>query len=72
MSTALEYPERFAGLHFFNPVNRMPLVEIVTHSNVAPETIEALYSWCLKANKNSCDSWRWSRFFSKQNTYALF
>ncbi|MBT7609783.1 MAG: hypothetical protein HN576_08500 [Bacteriovoracaceae bacterium] len=51
MSTALEYPERFAGLHFFNPVNRMPLVEIVTHSKVAPETIEALYSWCLKAKK---------------------
>jgi 3-hydroxyacyl-CoA dehydrogenase / enoyl-CoA hydratase / 3-hydroxybutyryl-CoA epimerase len=51
MATALEYPERFAGLHFFNPVNRMPLVEIVTHDKVSPETIEALYAWCLKANK---------------------
>jgi 3-hydroxyacyl-CoA dehydrogenase / enoyl-CoA hydratase / 3-hydroxybutyryl-CoA epimerase len=51
MSTALEKPSRFAGLHFFNPVHRMPLVEIITHSKIAPETIEALYNWCLKVKK---------------------
>jgi 3-hydroxyacyl-CoA dehydrogenase/enoyl-CoA hydratase/3-hydroxybutyryl-CoA epimerase len=51
MSTALEKPERFAGLHFFNPVHQMPLVEIITHDNVAPETLEALYKWVLKVKK---------------------
>ena len=51
MSTALERPERFAGLHFFNPVHRMPLVEIITHSKISNETIEALYNWCLKVKK---------------------
>lgn len=51
MSQALKRPERFAGLHFFNPVHRMPLVEIITHSKVAPETVEALYKWCLKVKK---------------------
>jgi 3-hydroxyacyl-CoA dehydrogenase/enoyl-CoA hydratase/3-hydroxybutyryl-CoA epimerase len=51
MSTALEKPERFAGLHFFNPVHRMPLVEIITHDKVAPETLEALYNWVLKTKK---------------------
>ncbi len=51
MSQALKRPERFAGLHFFNPVHRMPLVEIITHSKVAPETIEVLYKWCLKVKK---------------------
>ncbi len=51
MSKALEKPERFAGLHFFNPVHRMPLVEIITHSKVAPETVEALYNWVLKTKK---------------------
>ncbi len=51
MAKALERPERFAGLHFFNPVHMMPLVEIITHSKVAPETVEALYNWVLKVKK---------------------
>lgn len=51
MSQALKRPERFAGLHFFNPVHRMPLVEIITHSKVSPETLEVLYKWCLKVKK---------------------
>ncbi len=51
MSEALKKPERFAGLHFFNPVHRMPLVEIITHSKITPETIEALYHWVLKVKK---------------------
>lgn len=51
MASALEKPERFAGLHFFNPVHRMPLVEIITHDKVAPETLESLYKWCLKVKK---------------------
>lgn len=51
MSTALENPGRFAGLHFFNPVHLMPLVEIIVHDKIAPETIEALHKWVLKAKK---------------------
>lgn len=51
MSTALEHPERFAGLHFFNPVHLMPLVEIIIHDKIAPETIEALHKWVLRVKK---------------------
>ena len=51
MASGLKHPERFAGLHFFNPVNRMPLVEIVTHEHVSLETLEALYNWCLSSGK---------------------
>ncbi|HEX2166457.1 MAG TPA: 3-hydroxyacyl-CoA dehydrogenase NAD-binding domain-containing protein, partial [Longimicrobiales bacterium] len=29
MQGSLERPERFAGMHFFNPVHRMPLVEVI-------------------------------------------
>ena len=36
IGTALKQPERLVGIHFFNPVSRMPLVEIVT----APSTSE--------------------------------
>ncbi len=33
---------RFAGLHFFNPVSQMPLVEVVSHDQVTPETLDRL------------------------------
>jgi 3-hydroxyacyl-CoA dehydrogenase/enoyl-CoA hydratase/3-hydroxybutyryl-CoA epimerase len=51
MSEALEFPERFAGLHFFNPVNKMPLVEIITHEKVNPEVINRLYNLTLACKK---------------------
>ncbi len=51
MASVLRKPERFAGLHFFNPVHRMPLVEIVSHDKASPETLNALYQWVLKTKK---------------------
>lgn len=37
----LQSPERLVGIHFFNPVSRMQLVELVTHDKVAPEVVAA-------------------------------
>ncbi|HEY7472379.1 MAG TPA: 3-hydroxyacyl-CoA dehydrogenase family protein [Gemmatimonadota bacterium] len=37
-------PERVAGLHFFNPVHAMKLVEIVAPDGVSPETVGTLRS----------------------------
>ncbi|BCR04278.1 fatty-acid oxidation protein subunit alpha [Desulfuromonas versatilis] len=37
---ALEDPGRLVGLHFFNPVARMQLVEVVHHDAVRPEALE--------------------------------
>jgi 3-hydroxyacyl-CoA dehydrogenase/enoyl-CoA hydratase/3-hydroxybutyryl-CoA epimerase len=51
MASVLAKPERFAGLHFRNPVNRVPLVEIVTHDQIAPETVSALYEWAVSVKK---------------------
>ena len=51
MAKALENSDRFAGLHFFNPVDKMPLVEIIRHDNVSEETIQSLYKWVLKTKK---------------------
>ncbi|MGI8819439.1 MAG: 3-hydroxyacyl-CoA dehydrogenase NAD-binding domain-containing protein [Chthoniobacterales bacterium] len=34
------YPKRVIGLHFFNPVSRMKLVEVVVGKETAPETVE--------------------------------
>jgi 3-hydroxyacyl-CoA dehydrogenase/enoyl-CoA hydratase/3-hydroxybutyryl-CoA epimerase len=35
----LKRPERLIGIHFFNPVSRMQLVEIVSHDKVADEVL---------------------------------
>ena len=42
MGAALKNPARFAGMHFFNPVHRMKLVEIVRALDTAPETLAVL------------------------------
>lgn len=38
LASAVSHPERFIGMHFFSPVERMPLVELITHPGTAPET----------------------------------
>jgi 3-hydroxyacyl-CoA dehydrogenase / enoyl-CoA hydratase / 3-hydroxybutyryl-CoA epimerase len=37
----LQRPERLVGVHFFNPVSRMQLVEVVSHDKVAAEVLAA-------------------------------
>ena len=44
-------PAQFAGLHYFNPVALMPLVEIIHHAAMAPETQERLAAFCKKLDK---------------------
>ena len=39
MASALQRPENFCGMHFFNPVNRMPLVEIIRGEQTSEQTI---------------------------------
>jgi 3-hydroxybutyryl-CoA dehydrogenase len=40
LSTAVEFPERFIGLHFFNPVQKSRIVEIIKGSKTSAETFE--------------------------------
>lgn len=39
MAEALVRPERFVGMHFFNPPSIMPLVEIIPGARTSPETV---------------------------------
>lgn len=47
----LARPDRFAGLHYFNPVALMPLVEIIRHERMAPETAQRLAAFCRAIDK---------------------
>jgi 3-hydroxyacyl-CoA dehydrogenase/enoyl-CoA hydratase/3-hydroxybutyryl-CoA epimerase len=40
LASALANPSRFLGMHFFSPVERMPLVELVPHAGTSPQTVE--------------------------------
>lgn len=51
MSKGHPRPEYFAGMHFFNPVHRMPLVEVIRGSKTSDETIATIYELCKKMGK---------------------
>jgi 3-hydroxyacyl-CoA dehydrogenase/enoyl-CoA hydratase/3-hydroxybutyryl-CoA epimerase len=51
MSQALENPTRFAGMHFFNPVNKMPLVEVIRGKNTSDETIQSVVQMAKNLGK---------------------
>jgi 3-hydroxyacyl-CoA dehydrogenase/enoyl-CoA hydratase/3-hydroxybutyryl-CoA epimerase len=44
-------PAQFAGLHYFNPVALMPLVEIIRHDAMAPDTERRLAAFCKAIDK---------------------
>lgn len=52
LASALTKPENFCGMHFFNPVHRMPLVEIIRGKDTSDETIGAVVDYALKLGKS--------------------
>ena len=44
-------PAQFAGLHYFNPVALMPLVEIVRHDAMSAQTEQRLAAFCKALDK---------------------
>jgi 3-hydroxyacyl-CoA dehydrogenase/enoyl-CoA hydratase/3-hydroxybutyryl-CoA epimerase len=51
LSQKLAKPSQFAGLHYFNPVAMMPLVEIVRHEQMDTETERRLAAFCRSIEK---------------------
>ena len=51
LATALKQPERLVGIHFFNPVAMMPLVEIVKTSQSSDQIIERAIAFTLHIGK---------------------
>ncbi|MBF6023580.1 3-hydroxyacyl-CoA dehydrogenase NAD-binding domain-containing protein [Lysobacter niastensis] len=51
LSGHIARPAQFAGLHYFNPVALMPLVEIIHHDTMAPQTQQRLAAFCKAIDK---------------------
>ena len=51
MAGATGRPDRFVGLHFFNPVPMMPLVEVIRTGTTSEETFERAYSFARALGK---------------------
>jgi 3-hydroxyacyl-CoA dehydrogenase/enoyl-CoA hydratase/3-hydroxybutyryl-CoA epimerase len=51
LAQASARPERFVGLHFFSPVHRMKLVEIIRGKRTSEETIARAYDYVLALGK---------------------
>lgn len=51
MASAVNSPERVGGLHFFNPVHRMGLVEVIKSSKTSDRTLATLIAFARKIGK---------------------
>ncbi len=51
MANVLKSPEKFCGMHFFNPVHRMPLVEVIRGEKTSDATIATVVHYARKMGK---------------------
>jgi 3-hydroxyacyl-CoA dehydrogenase/enoyl-CoA hydratase/3-hydroxybutyryl-CoA epimerase/enoyl-CoA isomerase len=51
MAKSWHRPERFAGMHFFNPVDRMQLVEVIRGERTSDETVVTLVALAKRVGK---------------------
>lgn len=51
LAASLQRPQNFCGMHFFNPVHKMPLVEIIRGQHTANETIDQVVAYAAQMGK---------------------
>ncbi len=52
LASQLKHPERFCGLHFFNPVRRMPLVEVIRGKHTSDATVATAVAYAKAIGKS--------------------
>ncbi|MFP6667041.1 MAG: 3-hydroxyacyl-CoA dehydrogenase NAD-binding domain-containing protein [Pirellulales bacterium] len=52
LAAGLARPDRFAGLHFFNPVRKMPLVEVIRGEQTSDKTVATLVAYAKRIGKS--------------------
>lgn len=53
IGSVLKQPERLVGMHFFNPVHKMKLVELVRGLMTNAESVQAAQGWVKRIGKTS-------------------
>ena len=51
LARAVRQPQRFVGLHFFSPVDKMPLVEIIRGAQTSDETLARAFDFVQQIRK---------------------
>lgn len=69
LAEPLERPANFCGMHFFNPVHRMPLVEVIRGEKTGEEAIARTVAYALAMGKkpvvvNDCPGFLVNRILS--------
>jgi len=52
LAEGLAHPERFCGIHFFNPVRKMPLVEVIRGAKTSDETVATAVAFAKRIGKS--------------------
>src|SRR4051794_41406396 len=58
LASVTTHPERVIGLHFFNPVPVLPLVEVVPSLLTAPETLRRAEGWAGEGLGQPTGGWK--------------
>lgn len=69
LAKSLQRPENFCGMHFFNPVHKMPLVEVIRGEKTSDEAVARTVAYALKMGKkpvvvNDCPGFLVNRILS--------
>ena len=51
MQTSFKNPERFVGMHFFNPVSKMPLIEVIRGEKTSDEAVSTVFQLSKQLGK---------------------
>lgn len=62
LSMCTSRPDRFIGMHFFNPAPVMPLVEVIRGARTSEETAEAVKQLARKLGKTPVEAKDWPGF----------
>ena len=52
LAQSIKRKDKFCGMHFFNPVHKMPLVEVIRGKDTSDETVAAVVAYAAKMGKS--------------------